>query len=194
MDSSDTELGAVGGLPAVTSASATSDGPTTMTPPAITTASGPPGISTSGEGIVVGQEGRERGNRVPVDDSRTAWDTGTKAKKSKKVYPIPPPYCHGRRLHDRELGKYCHKRKIGASTTSGLSRMFIQQLDIITAQESPPRELIVCRLLRESPMSINQALCNHGLESWIIRPEEECTLAKISILYQLANGCLEYTT
>ena len=42
-------------------------------------------------------------------------------------------------------------------------------------------------------MSINQALCNHGLESWIIRPEEECTLAKISILYQLANGCLEYT-
>ena len=108
MNPSDTELGAVGGLPAVTSVQATSDVSTTMAPPAITTASGPLGISTSGEGIVVGHEGRERGNRVPVDDSGTAWDTGTKAKKSKKVYPIPPPYCHGRRLHDRELGKYCH--------------------------------------------------------------------------------------
>ena len=80
MDSSDTELGTVGGLLAVTSASATSDGPTTMTPPAITTASGPPGISTSGEGIVVDQEGRERGTRVTFDYSRTAWDTGAKKK------------------------------------------------------------------------------------------------------------------
>ena len=76
---------------------------------------------------------------------------------------------------------------------SGIVKAFINQLNIIVSKESPTRELIVCTILRQSPIDVNRILCDNGLDSWIIKSNEESTLAKIAILYQLANGCVKYT-
>ena len=52
----------------------------------------------------------------------------------------------------------------------------------------------MCTILRQSPMDVSRILCDNGLDSWTIKRDEESTLAKIAILYQLANGCVEYST
>ena len=73
-------------------------------------------------------------------------------------------------------------------------KTFIGQLDILIPREGPAIELTVCTLLRESPMDVNRVLCSDGLDSWCIKQEEESTLCKIAILYQLALCCCDYST
>ena len=77
---------------------------------------------------------------------------------------------------------------------TGIVKMFINQLDILITREDPARELVVFTLLRESPMNVNRALISNSLDNWCVKPDEEVTLCKITILYQLALGCSDYPT
>ena len=69
----------------------------------------------------------------------------------------------------------------------GIVKMFINQLDILFTREDSALDLVVSNLIRGSPMNIKRALCINVLDSWCIKPDEESTLCKISILYHLAN-------
>ena len=72
-------------------------------------------------------------------------------------------------------------------------KTFIGQLDIVNPGSGPDRELIVCRLLLETPLEVNRILRANDLEGWCIKREEDSTLGKIAILYQLTLGACEYT-
>ena len=75
----------------------------------------------------------------------------------------------------------------------GIIKTFINQYNILVPRVGPARELVVCTILRDSPMEINRILCDNGLDIWCIKKDKKSTLCKIAILYQLANGCVEYT-
>ena len=53
---------------------------------------------------------------------------------------------------------------------------------------------MVCVILKMSPVRINRMLCDNGRDGCIIKMDEGSTLAKIAILNQLANGCVDYST
>ena len=138
---------------------------------------------------------RQSTGRVQFEEAIASTNKGARSKHKKtEVEACPPPHCKNKKLNSRELIKYCSRRRVESNALSSIVKTFIDQMDILRQRGGFNIELVVCTMLQLSSLRINRMLYDNGLESWMMKRDEESTLAKTAILNQLANGCFDYST
>ena len=97
------------------------------------------------------------GSRVLMhsEEKRSFLNSGTKPKQTrrKNIMCLPTRYAT-KILRFRELSKYCSKRKVNFNTTVGIIKTFNRHLGKVITWAGNDWELIVCRLLHETPLEV----------------------------------------